>query len=277
MLVFIANVAYADSDGGVCNPPLVFPPAGDIPSNLPGFVIVGESEAVLVRTDTGAEIALVITPSSLADAVQAVPQEALVEGVTYELRCPRCSGLETTVETFTFTVGAALALPTSLGTVEAEPLVRSTANPGGPIWSLRVSLTPSAEMAPWISLYGIQWEVDSARGTDDLQPFRSGGDALALTAVPHLDCPGAYDEGAPYAFPEGELTVRALATPFFGGDALSASVTTTETCDSFVDPPPPDDPPPEGAMCSAGGGSAAFVPAFVAAMAALAFALRRRD
>jgi hypothetical protein len=273
-LVLSSCPVFADSDGGACNPPSVYPAEGDVPVNLPGFLIVGDTSAVLVRDDTGAEIALAITPAG--DGVLAVPAEPFVEGVTYTLEVPLCSDMSDETLTFTYVVGAALPMPTSLGTLEVGPHRRTYPNESYHVTSFDVTLTPSADMAPWISLYGIRWLVDRAGSTSQLGRDVIGGDPGALDARPHVDCPGAYDSGAPYVFPPGPMTIRAVATPFFDGAELTASIDTTAMCEGVtdVDPPRYEDPPGSG-MCSVGH-ARTVAPPIALVIAALALVARRR-
>ncbi|MCY1043679.1 hypothetical protein OV208_20335 [Corallococcus sp. bb12-1] len=148
-----------------------------MPTNLPGLVVVPpllesvDPTTVRLLLEDGTPVSATVTAGAHSTQVL-VPEAPLVEGTEYRLEATGvCSYQGTQTAETTFTAGAALPLPTTLGSLTAQTPRRGTfvvdadSNCGntqqeGDSTSLR--FTPSPELMPFLPWVSWTVQVDGA-------------------------------------------------------------------------------------------------------------------
>ncbi|UJR85627.1 hypothetical protein [Sandaracinus amylolyticus] len=266
---FLPGVAFAASDAGACNPPLVWPAPGAIPANLPGFVVEPggsfASTLSLVRVDGGdeTEVEASVRDTGSREVVLLEPAAPLVEGARYEVRIGPCV-IDPTVTWpgFAYEVVGPQPAPTELGTLRLSELRQRDAT-----YYVEAELEPDPGIVPWLAFHRLSFSAQAGGATANVgsvlgarPPFRT----RVRVACGELARP---ESGivAP-----GALTVRARAEELFTGMFLEAAASTTTVCDEATPAPAPS---PRG--CAVGGGADGSV-LVLAALAWLVTRARRR-
>ena len=244
-LMLAAPTALADSDAGACNIPMSRPPAGSIAANIPGFVISGNEfgtpAAVFVRVASdGGETAVDFTYGAGGAfpylSYSVIPTAPLELGAHYRIYPGECRlGRPGTNVPFDYVVGAEVPLPATLGTLSFTPLQHSFYDD----YYFDATLTPSAEMAPWVWAYTA---VVSAGGGRDVlgQPVLTTPTRIRVACDPTT--------AAGWNVDPGDVDVVYTTTSYFGAAGPTASGVTHVDCASAIEVDPPDAGPSDGGV-----------------------------
>ena len=299
LLLVLVSALAESRPADACSAPLCWPGGfvpGDgttIPQNAPGLYwrpvrnlstgTAPDPASVTLTTLADPSTALPFTATALPGGDYViVPDQPLVEGTTYVLEdLATCGGAPG--PRVTFTAGPSAPLPTSLGTVSTDPhglrgeLEVATASGSCSTTidavSMSISLLPSTDAAPWMSLLLFETVVDDQpwkiQSSINFPPPPGGSwrgrgrDLVFRTCTPNLDAsyPGMAPGGHPVAFRASLPNMQPISTPDLNVELM---------CDSITDPDPTDPSDDSGGCTSTTPTSSSLL------LVAFAVLLRRR-